>query len=261
VRPLLAALSLLLLVVASPAFGAGVPMAAHKALYILSLDKARGDVIAARGTMGYEVQDACDAWAVRQRLDMLVTNAEGQTTEMISDYAVWESKNGKRMRFHMKQTTDGSITGQTDGDAVINEPGGAGVARYTQPRHMTRPLPPGTLFPMGHTAAILANAEAGKTMFHLPLFDGTSENGAEYSSIVVTHHYPPRKMAWPALSNLPSYQIQIAFYDISSLDLLPDYQSGIRYSENGVADSMTMDFGDFVMHAELKEFALQPKRC
>ena len=41
---------------------------AHKALYTLTLDTAKGnDVVAARGTMGYEVTDACDGWAVRQR--------------------------------------------------------------------------------------------------------------------------------------------------------------------------------------------------
>ena len=61
---------------------AAPPMLAHKALYTLTLDNAKGnDVIAARGTMGYEVTDACDGWAVRQRLRMTITNTDGQDIE------------------------------------------------------------------------------------------------------------------------------------------------------------------------------------
>ena len=79
----------------APALPPATPLLAHKALYTLTLDTAKGnDVIAAHGTMGYEVTDACDGWAVRQRLNMTITNAEGQDIEMSSDYATWESKDG-----------------------------------------------------------------------------------------------------------------------------------------------------------------------
>ncbi len=247
-----AALAWLLAAAAVPAAAAEVPLAAHKALYVLTLEKARGDVVAARGTMGYEVQDACDAWAVRQRLDMLVTNAEGQTIEMVSDYATWETKDGKRMRFHMKETTDTAVTSQTDGDAEIDGPHGSGVAHYLRPEKATKALPP---------AAIIAAAAAGKKVLELPLFDGTSDSGAEDSSIVITSRDKPAKSKWPALSPLPSLFVHIAFYDVGSTDMLPDYQVGMRYWDNGVGDDMSMDFGDFVMHATMTEFALQPKRC
>ncbi len=68
--------------------------------------------------MGYEVIDACDGWAVRQRLAMTLTNTDGQDIQMVSDYATWESKDGLKFRFHMKQTTDSAVTSQTDGDAA-----------------------------------------------------------------------------------------------------------------------------------------------
>ena len=104
-------------------------MLAHKALYTLTLDTANGnDVVAARGTMGYEVTDACDGWAVRQRLRMTLTNSEGQDIEMASDYATWESKDGLKFRYHMRQTTDTAVTSQTDGEASLPKAGGAGEA-------------------------------------------------------------------------------------------------------------------------------------
>ena len=118
---------------------APAPLAAHHALYALTLDNGReGDIVAATGTMGYEVIDACDGWAVRQRLDMTVTNSDGQDIHMISDYATWESKDGLKLRFHMKQTTDSAVT--SDGQRIANprhlERKARSLARYQ--RRMTR---------------------------------------------------------------------------------------------------------------------------
>jgi hypothetical protein len=239
-----------------------VPLAAHHALYKLTLHSdPDGNVVAASGTMGYQVIDACDAWAVRQRLDMTVTNTDGQNIHMISDYATWESKDGRRMRFHMRQITDGATTMQTDGNATLEGHGGPGVVHYTMPRVATVKLPAGTLFPMAHTAAIIAAARAGKKFIALPLFDGTDDNGAEDSAIAIADWKPPFPTRWPPLSALPSTRVQLAFFDRKPATMLPDYQAGMRYWENGVADNMTMDFGDFVMDAKMTEFALQPHNC
>jgi hypothetical protein len=172
---------------ALPADAAGLntASAAHRAIYNLTLASSRGgEIIAARGTMGYEVIDACDGWAVRQRLSMTLTNTEGQDVQMVSDYATWESKDGLKFRFHMKQTTDTAVTSQTDGDAKLERAGGPGEAHYTVPEDTTKPLPAGTLFPMAHTSAILAAAEAGKKFIALPLFDGTDDSGGEDSFVV-----------------------------------------------------------------------------
>ena len=35
----------------------------------------------------------------------------------------------------------------------------------------------------------------------------------------------------------------------------------MRYWENGVADDLRMDFGDFVMNAKMTNLAPQPRRC
>jgi hypothetical protein len=43
--------------------------------------------------------------------------------------------------------------------------------------------------------------------------------------------------------------------------MMPTYEVGMRYWENGVADDMQMDFGDFVMNAKMDEFKPQPKHC
>jgi hypothetical protein len=246
---------------APPALPPG-SMLAHRALYTLTLASAKGhDVVGAHGTMGYEVTDACDGWAVRQRLRMTVTNSDGQDIEMASDYATWESKDGLRFRFHMRQTTDTAVTSQTDGEAALQKAGGPGEARYTTPREQVLPLAAGTVFPMVHTETLLAAARQKQHFLNLPLFDGTDEKGVEDSFIVILDQKPPMQTPYPVLSALPSTRVHISFFDHQPASMMPTYEVSMRYWENGVADDMTMDFGDFVMTAKIKEFAPQPRRC
>lgn len=248
--------------VSADAAGLNTALAAHRAFYTLTLSSARGgDVIAARGTMGYEVIDACDGWAVRQRLSMTLTNTDGQDVQMISDYATWESKDGLKFRFHMKQTTDTAVTSQTDGDAKLDRTGGPGEAHYTVPEDTTKKLPAGTLFPMAHTSAILTAAQSGKKFLALPLFDGTDDAGAEDSFLVVLDWKKPEPNKYAFLSNLPSTRVRLAFFDHESKGEVPTYQVGMRYWENGVADNLQMDFGDFVMDAKLTELTPLPHKC
>ena len=259
-----AALALLAIVLALPANAAGlnVPLAAHRAIYKLTLASSRGgDIVAASGTMGYEVIDACDGWAVRQRLAMTLTNADGQDIQMVSDYATWESKDGRNFRFHMKQTTDQAVTSQTDGEAKLDHSGGTGEAHYTMPSDTTKKLPPGTLFPMAHTDAIIAAASSGKKFLALPLFDGTDDAGAEDSFIAILDWKQPQPNQFPLLAKLPSTRVRLGFFDRDSYNPLPTYQVGMRYWDNGVADNLQMDFGDFVVDAKMSELTPQPHRC
>jgi hypothetical protein len=235
---------------------------AHKAFYTLTLATVKGtDVIAARGTMGYEVTDACDGWAVRQQLRMAITNGDGQEVQMASDYTTWESKDGLRFRYHMRQTTDTAVTSQTDGEASLQKVGGPGEAHYSSPHDAINPLPAGTLFPMAHTVALINAAREHRHFLSLPLFDGTDESGVEDSFIVILDWKQPMANRWPALAPLPSTRVHISFFDHQPSATTPTYEVAMRYWENGVADDMLMNFGDFTMNAKLSEFSPQPRHC
>jgi hypothetical protein len=264
-RSALAALVGGAMLVAAPAaaFAAeAIPLAAHRAAYDLTLDKVHGDDVAGvHGDMTYEMEDSCDGWATQQRLTLHLTNRDGQDIEMVTDYATWESKDGLRMRFHMRQTTDTAVTEQMDGESSLDGAGQGGTVRYTQPEEKEVPLPPGTLFPTAHTAAILAAAVAGQKFVALPIFDGTSSQGAQDSSILIQNWNPPGPAPYPPLAELPSGRVHIAFFKRGGGDQSPDYEVGMRYWLNGVADDLGMDFGSFVMRGRLKEFDLRPPHC
>lgn len=269
---LLAALGLATILLAAPtatpALAAGqvpaqpvtpTPMAAHRALYRLSLDGTpTGDVVGAGGTMAYEVQDACDGWASRQRLEMTIVNHDGQDIQMLSDYATWESKDGLSFRFRMRQTTEGAVSTETEGSAKLTRTGGPGTVTYTRPTKSTEALPAGTLFPMHHTEALIAAAEAGKRFLAVPVFDGTVPSGAQDSFIVILDRKPAGPAPFPGLAHLASTRVNIAFFDRKPSALTPDYNVAMRYWANGVAADLRMDFGDFVMSGKLTELKLLP---
>jgi hypothetical protein len=247
----------------APPTKAPAPLAAHRALYELNLASSHGgrQISAAHGTMGYEVVDVCDGWATRQRLRMTITSSEGEDTDMDSDYATWESKDGLSFRFHMVQKSDSQVTSQTDGSARLSKTGGPGEVEYRLPKATTTTLPEGTLFPMMHTLSIINAAREGKKFLALPLFDGTDDDGYEDSSIAVIDWKQPFATKYPFLSSLPSTRVRIAFFDHAAGTPTPTYEVAMRYWENGVADDMLMDFEDFAMNAKLTELTPLPRKC
>jgi hypothetical protein len=263
-------LLLCLTLLAPPAYAASSPdfsralaqMAAHRAVYKLTLDSSPNQAVtAATGTMTYEVIDACDdGWATQQRLLMDITNTDGQTVRMISDYSTWEAKNGSKLRFRVRQTTDTAVTLQLAGEADF-APNGAGVIHYTEPKPNTLQLAPGTLFPMAHTAHIMALAQSGKKFITLPLFDGSSDTGAEDTFVVVTGSIAPGPFKYPSLSKLPSDTVNVSFFDHDSNGEQPDYAVAMRYWINGVADDLKMNFGDFTMDGKLTQFTPSAHPC
>ena len=114
---------------------------------------------------------------------------------------------------------------------------------------------------MAHTKAILSAALAGKKFIAIPLFDGTSADGVQDSAVAIAGMTPPTASEWPGLSALPSTRVRIGFFDRDNTTGQPDYEVGMRYWDNGIANDMVMDFGDFVMDAKLTELTLPKPGC
>jgi len=93
------------------------------------------------------------------------------------------------------------------------------------------------------------------------LFDGTDNEGAEDSTVVVLDWKKPEPSKFPLLSDLPSTRVRLAFFDRDTKTDVPSYQVGMRYWTNGVADNLQMDFGDFVVDGKLTQLAPLPSKC
>jgi len=242
-------------------------MAAHRAAYRLTFDKARdnSDVARAEGAMIFEVLDACDGWASRQRLTMRLQDRDGQTIETASDYSTWESKDGRRLRFSLTQMTAGAVSNRVSGEATL-QPDGSGTANYDQPRADQETLPAGTLLPMAHTIRAIAAARAGERILNVPLMDGTSEDGAQDSTTILSpwQRDAQGQPRFPLLGNQESGRMRIAFFGKDNNGggaASPDYEVGLRYYANGVADELNMDFGEFAVNGRLETLEALPGGC
>ena len=246
------------------------PLAAHRALYELQMDRSRrpsSDIAEASGTLSYEITDACDAWASRQRLTINTVNREGQTIELVTDYATLESKDGLSMQFRMQQMTDTAVQEEVEGRATLESIGGPGTVVYEGKTPHTMTLPAGTLFPMLHTAAIIEAAEAGKKYLTVPTFDGTGDKGAQDSGIAIASWGKSPTGPFEALAAMPSGRVRIAFFDRVRDDKTekapgsPDYEVGMRYYQNGVSDELVMDFSEFVLKGRMTQYTTVAPHC
>jgi hypothetical protein len=92
-------------------------------------------------------------------------------------------------------------------------------------------------------------------------FCGTVESGVQDSSIVILSVKPPTPGRFPLLAALPSTRVHLAFFDRDPPSETPDYEVTMTYWQNGVADDLKMDFGDFIMDGKMTEFSPIARRC
>jgi hypothetical protein len=242
-------------------------LASHRGIYSLTLDRARENatIVDVSGAMVFEIIDACESWASRQRFTMTLRNREGTELETGSDYATLESMDGRNLRFSLTQMTQGAVKSRVAGQAELTADG-SGVARYSQPEVKELPIPPGTLLPNTHTIATLNAARAGQRLLVAPIFDGTTADGAQQTTTVMSPWQGPQPVPEaPSLSTLGSSRMRIAFFEPDGEQAggarTPSYEVSLRYFENGVADDMIMDFGDFTVRAKLMKLEDAPGGC
>jgi hypothetical protein len=242
-------------------------LASHRGIYSLTLDRARENaaIVDVSGAMVFEIIDACESWASRQRFTMTLRNREGTELETGSDYATLESMDGRNLRFSLTQMTQGAVKSRVAGQAELTADG-SGVARYSEPEVKELPIPPGTLLPNTHTIATLNAARAGQRLLVAPIFDGTTADGAQQTTTVMSPWQGPQPVPEaPSLSALGSSRMRIAFFEPDGEQAggarTPSYEVSLRYFENGVADDMIMDFGDFTVRAKLMKLEDAPGGC
>ena len=242
-------------------------LASHRGVYSLTLDRARENatIVDVSGAMVFEIIDACESWASRQRFTMTLRNREGTELETGSDYATLESMDGRNLRFSLTQVTQGAVRSRVAGQAELTADG-SGVARYSEPEVKELPIPPGTLLPNTHTIAALNAARAGQRLLVAPIFDGTTADGAQQTTTVLSPWQGPQPVPEaPSLSTLGSSRMRIAFFEPDGEQAggarTPSYEVSLRYFENGVADDMIMDFGDFTVRAKLVRLEEAPGGC
>lgn len=241
-------------------------IAPHRAVYDLAFggSSGHGEVVDVTGTMLFEWEDSCDGWSVTQRTAMTFSYQSGESVDLGWSVVTWESKDGQRYRFFVRNLENGQLKEEFRGEARLDGPGQGGVAEYTLPQAQTLALPAGTLFPTAHTLALLNHIEAGDTFFWATLFDGFDDKGLSDVSAVVISRQDTEVGAggrWKLLSAAPSSRVTLAFFDRANDTAEPKHEQQLRLHGNGVVESITFDFGDFNVVGKLRELKDLPPPC
>ncbi|MEA2816298.1 MAG: hypothetical protein QOI93_3995, partial [Rhodospirillaceae bacterium] len=158
-------------------------MAPHRAVYsVVTLDHGKpGDGVP--GTYAYELKLTCDGYIVNQRLRLEIPGPRGMVvSEQLSQMT--ESRDGKKLRFEHRSTTDGRETSLVKGDALLGDDG-SGQARFSEPEGQTVALPVGTLFPVAIARETIRQAKAGEGGFDALFFYGEKVKAPQSVNIVI----------------------------------------------------------------------------
>jgi hypothetical protein len=253
----------------APGEGLGTPVAApqpadvatHRALYAMRLHSASSasGVLSARGVMALEWADACDGWIIEQRYRLTLEMTEDRRTEIGINFATWESKDGTRYRFFVRKLNEGEEGEELRGSAHLSKDGKRREARFTQPRPTVVPLPTGTMFPTAHTFALIAAAQGGQKILSRPVFDGGEVEGAMQVTAAIGKRVAPDPKAKDPLLRGPAWDMRLAFYKLKQPNPEPDYEIATRIHANGVAETLSFDYGGFVVRGTLDKLERLPK--
>jgi hypothetical protein len=253
-----------------PAWAANIAVDPHEALYNLTLDSAKAvsGVVGANGAMFYKWGETCDGWTLEQRFHLRISYAEDEPTDISSTLVTFESKDGLRYRFKERRMRNGELNAEISGEAHLDGPGKGGVAEFTKPVATTLRLRPGVLFPTAHTLVLIAAAEAHQQFISRYVFDGSDvENAGEISAFIGAPLAPPgpnapRPLNDPLLQH-KSWPMRLAFFPATGSGVSdqtePDYELSMRLLDNGVSQSMKLDYSDYVIGATLSDIKALPR--
>ena len=262
-QAILSVLAASALVAAAPA--GAVDVTPHRATYEMTLVKAQpaSGITGAEGRMVFEWGDGCDGWVVQQHYDLTMSYEETGDSKISIAFITWESKDGLHYRYNVRKLRDGEPDEDLKGEAGMQGPGKPGEAVFSKPTDKRLPLEPHTIFPTGHTLALVQAALAGERYVNRRVFDGGTLDGADLVSAGIGAEHPAdpknpepmlRKRWWP---------VRMAFFGADSGNSAePDYELGMDLQEDGIARDMTLDYGNFIVHAKLAKIEkLPPPRC
>ncbi|MGD1878979.1 MAG: EipB family protein [Kiloniellaceae bacterium] len=247
---------------AAAATPAAARLTPHKAVYLLALGdlQSSSTVVDATGRFEFEWSDVCDGWTVNQRFRIALLYEDGVSISYGWSLSSWESKDGKRYRFFIRRFDGAGQSEDVRGEAALGADG-SGVATFRDPEASDVALPAGTLFPTHHTLRVLESAEAGDALVWTLVFDGSGDEGLFGVSAALSRRQgpdAPTRLSSTLLDGVPSWQVNLAFYGADPAEVEPEQEQGLRLFANGVVDEMRLDYGEFVLDADLSDLIPLP---
>jgi len=254
------------------AAAAQVTIASHRAIYDLTLVRsaARAGIATADGRMAMELTgNKCEGWSVNFRRVLRLQPNEGEPKFLDTQIASWEAADGLSMRVSQKEYVNQALQSDTKLSAEFPKHGEAGQGHIDLPSSEDFDLPSETIFPIEHQLRLMTAAEADGTRDVSHVFDGSSGTKVFKAITFIGKKRDPSKDAAAGatpikgLAALPSWPVAISFFedkpDDDTGEELPSYQVSFILYENGVAENLVMDYGDFSVKGTLSNLEFLKK--
>lgn len=238
-------------------------LAAHRAIYEMTLDEARpGSGVAA--ILGYMLFDftgsECEGFSLDMSLVNSVANLKGDIVLMDLRTKSWEQGDGGRFRFSTKHYQNRQLVDATTGDAS-RDAGRLSVSVELDGEKASAVKFPGKiLFPTQHSLHLIEAAREGESMLQADVYDG-SEKGDKFfatTAFIGKQIAPGKGKAFPRLKNaerldsLMSWPVSVSYFDPDEEgDAVPDYELSFTLYSNGVSRGLVIDYGDYAVYGEL----------
>jgi hypothetical protein len=242
-------------------------VAPHRAVYDLQLLRTTqgANVGNVSGRMAYEVSGSeCDGWTVSFRLVNRFDYKEGNPRLFDTQSSSWETGDGKEMNYSEKEFVDSKQESEKRVSVVRADKDSAGEVSITLPQAKKTSIPPETIFPMRHQLRLMEAAAKGETRDVSLVYDGSDEektvraistigkkvNAGEGKKDIDNAQAAP-------LQSLPSWPVTIGYYSTEEENSeTPLYQINFDMYENGVSNSLVMDYGSFALSGKLAHLEL-----
>jgi hypothetical protein len=240
---------------------------AHRAVYDLSLAKSRnnGAMTRAEGKLEFEWANACTGWTVSQRTRVRMATSGGQPFEFGWSLNALESLDGRTYRFFIRRINPDGSDEAVRGEARFPAPGARGVAVFNKPESRKLPLAKGTLFPTAHSLELMDAAASGGLPLWRTVFDGSGDDGLFGVNAALTETLTadaPKSFESALLRDQASWRLRLAYFGMDETVSEPEHEQALRLYANGIVDEMLLDYGDFVLRADLTLLeALPPLDC
>jgi EipB-like len=244
---------------------ADIALATHRAVYDLKLKHAadRAALASVEGRIAYEITgSSCDGWTINSRIVNAFRPAEGDPRLVDTRSAAYESDDGHSLRFSQTEFVDNKLDNEKKLKAERGEEGGKGKLELPTPTDFA--LPPGTIFPVAHMKRLIQAALKGETRDASLVFDG-SDGEKTYKAITLigkkidgaTGHMAIKDGDAASLARMPAWPVTISYYDLAGgQEGTPAYTISYEMFENGVAGTLSLDYGDFALDGTLANFKL-----
>ena len=249
-----------------PAKGlSAVELASHVAHYQLKLVSAKqgSSIENVAGDIVVRWERDCRGWAMTNRTVFDVNYGSGQSVRVTVDAATWEALAGDKYTFLVTTRFNDRTADHVEGSARFSDK--ERVAEFTSPEKKRLVLPSDTMFPVQHTRSVLDAAAKGPGVMRATVFDGFTDGGSQFVNAIFGK--PVESDAdiakqFPSFRKKKSWIVNLAYFPGDEAASEPDSEIGTKIAENGVAEWMDMDFGEFRVRGKLEKLqVIDVKPC